>query len=155
MQGYEGRNGSYPPAIITPDGCHLPQKQPDGNGYISIYPIEAFTGNARKDQPEKLAQVGAHRVVCYVTKCNEDVHNLVYRGYHASHLCHRPGCINKDHLVVETAWNNYRRRECAVKVNVKTNVNGRDYFAKAEECPHSPPCIIKLELRAARIIDSR
>ncbi|KAK9384655.1 zinc-binding loop region of homing endonuclease [Lipomyces mesembrius] len=80
---------------------------------------------------------------------------MLYRGYHVSHLCHRPGCINADHLVVETEEYNQSRKICSVKVNVKTLVNGREYFVKAEECPHFPACIIKIELRAARIIDSR
>ncbi|KAK9253194.1 zinc-binding loop region of homing endonuclease-domain-containing protein [Lipomyces tetrasporus] len=78
-----------------------------------------------------------------------DVHNLLYGGYQASHLCHQTNCINPDHLVVETQQVNLSRKMCSVKVNVKTSVNGRDYFLKAEECPHSPPCIIRLEDRAA------
>ncbi|KAK9429741.1 zinc-binding loop region of homing endonuclease-domain-containing protein [Lipomyces doorenjongii] len=152
MQGYKGRTGTFvPPAVITPNGCHLPQRAPAANGYILIQPVAVFRGKAQKNEPnkEKDGFQSAHRVVCYLTKSEDDVHNLLYRGYHASHLCHQRGCINPDHLVVETEDVNYSRKMCSTKVHTKTSVNGRDYLANAEDCPHSPPCVIRLETRAA------
>ncbi|KAK9384654.1 zinc-binding loop region of homing endonuclease-domain-containing protein [Lipomyces mesembrius] len=152
MQGYKGTTGSFiPPAVIPPNGCCLPQKKPDNNGYVKIRPVAVFTGHALKDGPKKIRDKyqHAHRVVCYLTKCDEDVHNMLYRGYEVSHLCHQPRCINADHLVVETHKDNDSRRICAVKVDIKILVDGRDYILDAEECPHSPRCIIRLDSRAA------
>ncbi|KAK9482276.1 zinc-binding loop region of homing endonuclease-domain-containing protein [Lipomyces starkeyi] len=34
------------------------------------------------------------------------------RSYHISHLCHNDTCSNPDHLVVESAQQNYRRKTC-------------------------------------------
>ncbi|KAK9344072.1 hypothetical protein V1522DRAFT_453438 [Lipomyces starkeyi] len=54
MQGYMGRNGaSIQPAVIAPNGCHLPRIVPGEDGYIFIGPVAVFTGNARKDEPKK------------------------------------------------------------------------------------------------------
>ncbi|KAK9429742.1 hypothetical protein V1505DRAFT_147484 [Lipomyces doorenjongii] len=155
IQGYKSRNGNgfVPPAVIAPNGCHLPQRRPIEGGYILIQPVALFNRKVKNNEPnQEIKKDGvqkAHRVVCYLTKSEDDVHNLLYRGYHASHLCHQPGCINPDHLVVETQAANESRKMCSTKANVKISVNGRDYLLKAEGCPHSPLCVIKLETRAA------
>ncbi|KAK9372954.1 zinc-binding loop region of homing endonuclease-domain-containing protein, partial [Lipomyces chichibuensis] len=153
VQGYRGNTfGSFiPPAVIAPNGCHLPQRSTTEAGYIKIQPVAVFTGHADKDEPNKTRvefQL-ASRVVCYLTKSEDDVYNLLYRGYEASHLCHQPKCINPDHLVVETNRANISRRICSVKADVKISVDGRDYILKAGECPHSPQCVIRQETRAA------
>ncbi|KAK9361124.1 zinc-binding loop region of homing endonuclease-domain-containing protein [Lipomyces starkeyi] len=152
MQGYKGTTGSFiPPAVIAPNGCHLPQTKPNEAGYVKILPVAIFTGHAGKDEPKKIGVKfqRACRVVCYLTKSEDDVYNLLYGDYEASHLCHQPTCINPDHLVVETRQANLSRKICAVKFDLKTRINGRDYILKAEECPHSPRCVIILKTRAA------
>ncbi|KAK9361123.1 zinc-binding loop region of homing endonuclease-domain-containing protein [Lipomyces starkeyi] len=151
-EGYTYRGRSIPPAVITDTGCHLAQKKPNHHGYIMIEPVAIFPFRARKNEPRDVTDrvyESAHRVVCYLTKSEDDVYNLLYRGYEASHLCHHRTCINPDHLVVETRQANLSRKVCAVTFDVETRVNGRLYILKAEECPHSPRCVIILETRAA------
>ncbi|KAJ8100660.1 hypothetical protein POJ06DRAFT_253352, partial [Lipomyces tetrasporus] len=153
--GYSSRHHgqSLPPAVITAIGWQLAQKkggherdtfQSDLLLFLPVIP--------GRTSPRKLIRDGfqwAHRVVCYLTKSEVDVYNLLCRGYEASHLCHQPACINPDHLAVETMAANKSRKICSGKVNVKMSVNGRDYLLKTEEYPHSPPCVIRLESRAA------
>ncbi|KAK9351662.1 zinc-binding loop region of homing endonuclease-domain-containing protein [Lipomyces doorenjongii] len=151
--GYTSTNGIYfPPAVITANGCQLAQRSLVNDGYIHVPPVTAVTGKARKDVQKKSPILSLRIAWCATWQraaSEVDVRNLLYGGYQASHLCHQQNCINPDHLVVETQQVNLSRKMCSVKVNVKTSVNGRDYFLKAEECPHSPPCIIRLEDRAA------
>ncbi|KAK9357090.1 zinc-binding loop region of homing endonuclease-domain-containing protein [Lipomyces starkeyi] len=152
--GYTDKSGaSYPPALITPNGCHLTQKKSNRqiNGYIQIQPAVLSTTRAKRNEPKKIKDSPqlAHRIICYLTKCDNDVYNLLYKGYHASHLCHQPICINPDHLVIESKEANESRKICSAKVHVQASINGIGYLLAAEECRHSPPCIIRLESRTA------
>jgi len=62
---------------------------------------------------------------------------LVPHGHNASHLCHNPGCIRPDHLVIETCGKNNRRVACPCWCFVP----GTDHQQRMRICPHDPPCL--------------
>lgn len=137
--GYVDKSGNgYGPAILTAQGCVLAQKQPNRalHGYVQIAPVVMSRVQAKA--PAQLA----HRIVCYLHKPAGDVDRLLHHGYHASHLCHQPTCINPDHLVVESKALNELRKECRPKMHVRCFIDGRAFVLPDTACPHVPHCII-------------
>lgn len=53
----------------------------------------------------------------------------------ASHLCHKPNCVNHRHLVWEADWKNRTRDNCLVTVTCPGCNKG------VTVCQHDPPCL--------------
>ncbi|KAK1994883.1 hypothetical protein LX36DRAFT_189074 [Colletotrichum falcatum] len=116
--GYSDKSCSgYGPVIKLKNGCWLCQKRPTRkvNGYIQIAPIApAIQNRAKKGEPlkEKPLPQHAHQLCVKAFHDKEDVDRLYQDGWHASHRCGQPTCINHDHIVMEPKPMNDRRRAC-------------------------------------------
>lgn len=117
INGYTDKSKSgYPAATTNSSGCTLAQKSPNraDNGYVQITPISSATrsGTVNGTVKAKPKPQNAHRLAVVAHKGAQDRTNLLDNGYHASHRCHNPTCINPDHIVVETKANNEGRKRC-------------------------------------------
>ena len=69
------------------------------------------------------------------------VMHFLKQGYEFSHLCHAPGCIKPDHVVLEPAASNRLRSMCKGWTWVKCPQDGTLF----SPCPHVPQCILPMD----------
>lgn len=149
-EGHVYRGQGSGPAVHNLVGCILAQKA--GNrtdrGYVQVDP-PCLTAAHRREPA--MSWQSAHRIICFLHKGADDVRNLLYEGYEASHLCHMSKCINPDHLSIETHDDNMSRRQCEGRVDIITTINDHVYLLPCPlTCPHHPACINQREQREAR-----
>lgn len=86
---------------------------------------------------------GAHRLVVVAYGSDEEIRQLLHDGYHASHRCHEPTCIRKEHIVVESKTANEDRKDCAKELwLMEITVGGNVQVVRSKYvCRHSPGCI--------------
>jgi len=150
IAGHFYRGQGNGPALVTTAGCIIPLKSANRleHGYIQVKPVNI--GGVQNREAEISPQL-AHRVVCFLHKPPSQVVQMLYSGYHASHLCGVERCINHLHLAIETKQMNEARKMCQQKVCIVTSIEGVRYRLPPEDpCPHNPPCIITEEQRELR-----
>jgi len=59
-------------------------------------------------------------------------------GYQISHLCDKPACTNKDHIITESSVDNNSRKNCGAVVSYIQD--GEKKYLQA--CRHFPRCIV-------------
>ena len=65
-----------------------------------------------------------------------------------SHICGNSGCINPDHLALESHAVNMSRDACHARGVVEFNG-----MYLMEDCPHHPPCLRTRLRKAKRVVD--
>jgi hypothetical protein len=148
VNGYTDKSGSgYSPAIRTSSGCLLAQKGVNrtDNGYIQIAPLSfgSRAGTTNGTRAAKPLPQGAHRLAVIAEGTQKERAHLLDDGWHASHRCHQPRCIARDHLVVESKDSNEKRKRCAHDLwMAEMEVDGEvKTFRSVFRCPCSPPCV--------------
>jgi hypothetical protein len=139
-EGYEDKSGKgYPAAIRTPNGCLSCQKVPNRqvsqlscyhiknlltlrqqNGYVQIAPVVEVRTRVRSGEPRKakpLPQNG-HRLAVIAWHSEESRRHLLDDGWHASHRCANPLCIEPSHIHVEPKSANEARKSCRDHVSI-------------------------------------
>lgn len=84
---------------------------------------------------------------------DDDVQRL-FAGEQASHLCHQPTCINRQHIVVEPKAANEARKGCPLGPTIITQYNGvtlRLVSPNQCSCP-GQKCVAMVERRVAEEI---
>lgn len=156
LDGYRDKSGaSYPAAITNAAGCLLAQKTPNrsDNSYVQIAPVvleaSRSANGTKKDKP---SPQGAHRLVVRAYGSDDDFEKLL-AGWHASHRCHNPVCINWAHITVEPKDWNEGRKDCPRRrsVIVRCVIGGVLYeLQPAGECTcKGAKCISMIEEREA------
>jgi hypothetical protein len=120
--GYRDKSGSgYAAATREENGCIIANKQANraDNGYVQIAPIvttrtRALKGHARKQKP---CPQSGHRLAVIAFHDQTAIDHMLDDAWHASHLCHRPRCIEPSHIVVEPKRANEARKACKDKVS--------------------------------------
>lgn len=149
--GYSPRSsGQVAAAIRNEISCILVQKVANRseNGYIQIPPVGFLS--VHREGKKTLPQ-NAHRLVVIAFESEEDIEHLLNHGWHASHLCHEPTCINPVHICVEPKDKNEDRKCCKGRITIRCRIGGVWYVLKAKPCPHEPKCIEKAEERVAEL----
>lgn len=148
IDGYRDKSGSsYPSAISNLRGCLLAQKKPNRaeNGYIQIAPISTSPrGLAGSSSKGPIAQIASRLVI--IAEGSGAERKLLLSGdeMQASHLCHDPACINKNHIVVESKIDNERRKICRKKLFVccvEREGLWEILLESVYTCPHEPACL--------------
>jgi hypothetical protein len=146
--GYTDKSGSgYGPTIRTSSGCLLAQKGVNrtDNGYVQIAPLSfgSRAGTTNGTRATKPLPQGAHRLAVIADGTEEERAHLLDNGWHASHRCHQPRCIARDHIVVESKDSNEKRKRCAhdfwmAEMEVDREVRT---FRSTFRCSCSPTCV--------------
>lgn len=140
------KSGSgYQAASRKPNGCILASKgtNRDRNGYVQIAPISTRTRGSASTSSAKPLPQNAHRLVVIASQSPEDRRKLLEEPSHASHLCHEPRCIAKDHIVVESKDLNEARKDCEGNYLAgwaECAEGWKVVFESTFACTHNPPC---------------
>jgi hypothetical protein len=109
------------------------REQPNTTEPEPMDPCHIWTGSYQNGYPavsqgHAKSKIKMHIISAYVTS-----KRVPASGEVVSHLCHRKGCINGHHLVIESIASNNARKGCLCALRTRDH----DIW---NLCPHTPPC---------------
>jgi hypothetical protein len=84
----------------------------------------------------QVSWAGANKFACLQTLVIWANAGEVRAGEDASHLCHHPRCLVKEHIISEPTITNQSRKGCRVWVDCYHDCEKKIFI-----CPHQPACI--------------